>query len=212
MIYGDNPKQGVIRGRRFLHPELRLAFQVPKGFELFNSPSKVAAKGPGKSAIIFDGAKIGTKVSVTDYLVETWAKDITLKGVEAIEVNGLPAATGSARRKTGNGTLDFRLVAIRFDPTTVYRFLFVTPPDKTAELAEGLKRTTYSFRRLNPREAKAIKPLRLRVHTVKAGETPAGLAKRMAFDKYKLKRFLVLNGLGQKSVLRPGQKVKIVTE
>ena len=57
-----------------------------------------------------------------------------------------------------------------------------------------------------------VATLRLRVHTVKAGETPAGLAKHMAFDKYKLKRFLVLNGLGQKSVLRPGQKVKIVTE
>ena len=43
-------------------------------------------------------------------------------------------------------------------------------------LAEGLRATTYSFRKLSDEEAAQIKPLRIRIHTVHAGETPRSLA------------------------------------
>ena len=32
LLYGDDPEQGFVRGRRFLHPWLRFAFEVPRGF------------------------------------------------------------------------------------------------------------------------------------------------------------------------------------
>jgi predicted Zn-dependent protease len=46
--------------------------------------------------------------------------------------------------------------------------------------------------------------------TVKSGDTLGSLAGRMAYSDYRLERFLVLNGLGSNSALRPGQKVKLV--
>jgi predicted Zn-dependent protease len=212
LLYGDDPKHGVIRGRRFLHPDLRFAFEVPDGFHLRNGPKQVAARGPEGAAIVFDQASKAAGVSVTDYLNRDWAKDTTLREVEAITVNGLAAATGQTRVRGKQGTLDFRLVAIQGDTESVYRFLFVTPPKLTGALAEGLRRTTYSFRRLGPGEAAEIKPRRLRLYRVRPGDTPSGIARRMAFEDYRLERFLALNGLREKSPIRPGQTVKIVTE
>jgi predicted Zn-dependent protease len=212
LLYGDDPKQGVIKGRRFLHSDLRFAFEVPEGFRLINSPSKVAARGPEGAAIVFDMAPKAAGASMTDYLVRDWATDTTLRDVEAITINGLAAATGQTRISGKKGTRDFRLIAIRADADSVYRFLFVTPPELTASLGEALRRTTYSFRRLSPEEAAEIKPLRLRLHRVRSGDTPSSIARRMAFENHRLQRFLVLNGLNERSSIRPGQVLKIVTE
>ena len=48
----------------------------------------------------------------------------------------------------------------------------------TDRLSAAFRRTTYSFRRLDPQEAAAIRPLRIRVVTVGPGETLQSLAAR----------------------------------
>lgn len=212
LLYGDNPKQGLVRGRSFLHPTLRLAFEVPPGFRMVNGARRVAALGPDGAAIVFDQAGQAFNGSMAAYIARVWAKDIGLGQVEAITVNGMPAATGQARLRTRRGARDVRLVAYRYDAQTIYRMLFVTPPAKTQSLSRALRETTYSFRRLSAREAAAVTPLRLSVHTVKPGETPAKLAARMPFPDHRLERFLALNGLAPDARLRTGQKVKLVVE
>ena len=212
MLYGDDPKQGVIKGREFLHPDLRLRFSVPSGFRLFNSPSQVVAFGPEGSRIVFDMAPKPADGPMTYYVSEIWAPALNLAKVEAITINGLEAATGTARIRTGAGLSDARLVAVRFGLNRIYRFLFLTPPKLTNSLAEGLKRTTYSIRKLTDSEAAAIKPLRLRVIKVRSGETPAGLARLMPYAEYQRERFGVLNGLDANARLRAGDQVKLVVE
>jgi len=114
--------------------------------------------------------------------------------------------------QTNQGPRDLRLVAIAADAEQVYRFMFLTPTTATAALSAGLRETTYSFRRLTPAQAAALQPLRLRIVTVRPGETPQTMAARMAFRDAPLDRFLVLNGLEPGATLQPGQLVKIVTE
>ena len=41
VIYGDDPKEGFVRGRTFLHPNLGFAFTAPEGFALENTPQAV---------------------------------------------------------------------------------------------------------------------------------------------------------------------------
>ena len=107
---------------------------------------------------------------------------------------------------------DIRLVAIRFDPSTIYRFMFVTQPTDTASLSEPLRRTTYSFRKLSEADAARATPLRVRVVTVGASDTVASLARRMAFDTAQEQRFRVLNGLRPDEAVRPGDRVKIIAD
>jgi predicted Zn-dependent protease len=153
---------------------------------------------------------------MTAYLTRVWAKGITLEEVESLTVNGMAAATGHARGHGGGsgqgGNIDLRLVAFRYDPQTIYHMIFVTPLRLTGALSQGLRETTYSFRGLSAAEAAALKPLRLRIHRVRPGETTARIAAAMPFENHRLRRFLVLNGLAREQKFAPGYRLKTVIE
>jgi predicted Zn-dependent protease len=212
LLYGDDPEQGFVRGRRFLHPELRFAFEVPRGFRLFNGIKRVRAQGPEGAVIVFGRAKKPSPAPMTAYLTQVWAEGVPLREVERLTINGMEAATGHTRMNARRGAVDVRLVAIRYDAANIYRMLFLTPPKATGPLQRALRETTYSFRKLGAAEAAALKPLRLEIHRVRPGESVATIAGRMPFEDYRLRRFLVLNGLTQGTALSVGQKVKVVTE
>ena len=153
-----------------------------------------------------------TTMQTQNYLTKVWDKGFRLYDVETIEINGMEAATGAGRISGKNGQRDVRVIAIRFAPDQVYRLLFLTPPDQPARFEEEFRRTTYSFRRLSVSEAAALKPLRVRVITVRKGDTQESLARRMLLEDYPLERFRVLNGLRASDALAPGRRVKIVSE
>jgi predicted Zn-dependent protease len=212
LLYGDDPKDGVVRGQRFLHPVLRIAFEVPAGFRLSNSVDEVTAKGPGEdSAISFDRATKGADSDVADYLTQTWATKFNLEDVGKFTVNGLPAATGHALVDTDSGRLWVRMTVIRVEDA-MYRFLFIASSDQADRLDAGFQSTAASFRRLSASEAAAIKPLRIKIVTVRAGDTLASLAQRLPFPDYREERFRTLNGLEPGDRISAGQRVKIVVE
>jgi predicted Zn-dependent protease len=198
---------------------LRIRFEVPAGFRLINGERTVVARGPNHTRVIFDrvprgrdGRSAADGLSPGDYMRRAWARNAALSGVEAITVNGLEAATGATRLSTNGGTVDARLVAIRFDPRTMYRFLFISAPAQTAELNVEFRRTTYSFRALSEREAANARPPRVHVVRVAAGDTAESLARRMAIQDHAVARFRVLNGLRPDQQPRPGERVKLVVE
>ena len=126
-------------------------------------------------------------------------------------MNGLEAATATTQLRTAGGNFDARLVAYRVDLQKIYRFIFLTPRSRTAALATVLRRTTYSFRELDAAEASRLRPLVLRIVTVRRGDTVESLADRMPYADFKIERFEVLNGISRNDRLRPGQKLKTVS-
>jgi predicted Zn-dependent protease len=212
MVYGDGPSQGYVRGQRFSHPGLGLTFTVPQGFQLENLPNRVIASHPDGALILFDGAEVPRSSPMAAYISNDWARNAAIRDLQAIEVNGAQAATAWTRLDTSNGPLDLRLVAIRFQGPSVYRFMFATPPAQTASLSEPLRQTTYSFRHLTQEEIGRLRPYRIEIYQVKSGDTAERIAGRMAVKEDALGQFLVLNGLSGNQDLRVGQKVKIVTE
>ena len=215
MTFGDDPRQGIRRGREFIHPGLRFRFVVPPGFALFNSPRQVVARGPQQSVVVFDmetEAKARAVGPLAHYLVRDWGARLALREVEPIAVNGLDGATGRSQVRTRGGIMDVRLVAIRADPSRIYRMVFVTPPRLTESLRAELQRTTYTFRLLSPAEAAQVKPLRIALVTAKAGDTAESLAARMPFASHRLEWFEALNGLARGQPLVPGVTFKTVVE
>ncbi|MHA1113524.1 MAG: M48 family metalloprotease [Alphaproteobacteria bacterium] len=212
MIYGDNPSQGLVRGRRFVHPGLRFAFEVPPGYRMVNTPAFVAARHENDARILFDGKRVPAGLTALRYLRDVWGKKVRLRDLESIEVNGLRAATAWLRVRRRGGDFDLRPVAIKFGPSQIYRFQFLTPAGATGDQSEVLRRTTYSFRRISAAEAKAVGPYRVRVHTVADGETEQALADRLPFEDFRVERFRVLNGLAPGESPVPGQKIKLIAE
>ena len=213
MTFGDSPEDGFVRGRAFAHPRLRIAFTAPPGFRLRNGPLAVVGTHPTGALLRFDEARLKDPATGTSrYLRSVWASKVPLDRVERLAIDGLDAVAARTRVRTASGVRDIRLVAIRAAPERVYRFFFVTPPDRTREFAAPFRQMMASFRRLSQRQAANLRPLRLRVVEVAAADTVESLAARMPFNDFRTERFRVLNGLRPGERLQPGQLVKIVTE
>ncbi len=212
MLYGDDAEQGFVRGRQFLHPVMRFALEVPAGYRLFNTARQLIAKGPQKALIVLDDAGKKTHPDPFVYLTSIWAARLSLQDAERIDINGFEAATGRSSINTKRGPMNLRLIAIRFRPGTILRLSFATPPHLVASLGEAHRRTTYSFRALSEVEAAGLKPYRVRIITVGAGDTVESLAARMPFEDFRIERFRTLNGLKADQRLTPGQRVKSVVE
>lgn len=206
MIYGDSPAQGFVRGQSFIHTQARFRFDVPQGYQIINGASAVTVTGPRKEIAKFDSAKMAANLGIDAYLARVWAENVPITPVRRFSIHGLNAASAD----TQIGNYSARLVAIDGGQGKVYRFLLGVPRQGAAAgSAAALESIAASFRLISAREAASIKPLRLHVVTVRAGDTMASLAGRMAFDDHKLERFRALNGLPANAVLQAGQKVKL---
>ncbi len=216
LLYGDAPAQGLRRGRDFLHPGLRIAFRVPDGFVLKNSPQQVVAIGPDGAVLAFDAeprADVARAVpDMATYLTRVWAAKAQLAALQQFTVAGMPAAAAAARGKSGGSTVEIRLVAIRGGPDRIWRFAFISRPQATARLLDGFRATVESFHALSAEEAAALQPWRIRLASVNEGDTQEGLAARMVMPELRLETFRVLNGLAADAPLTPGETMKIVGE
>ncbi len=209
--YGESIRQGIIDGQTFIHPDLRIKFTAPQGFALANTPAYVAATHENGSAMVFTMGKKGYgKLPMTRYLTEVWANKYTLNGVQALEINGLEAATGIVRLNTQKGVRDIRYLAIA-DGQDIFQLRFLSPPSLTAQMELPFRHATYSFRRLSHREAQNIRGFHIRLHQVARGETMGSLAQRMKIEKFKEDWLRVLNKDTLEDGLQAGEKVKIVT-
>jgi predicted Zn-dependent protease len=211
LVYDDDPRQGVVEGRKFVHPELRLAFEAPQGFYLVNGTSSVSISGQsGKaefSSAAFNGNLDTYVTNVFGALTGSGQTRIAPQSLQSTTVNGIPARYGTARVQSGNGQVDVVVFAYDLGGGKAYHFVSMTQAGG-AGVFDPLFR---SLRRVSVSEAGAVKPRRLAVVTVKAGDTVQSLSSRMAYRDAQLERFLVLNGLRADTRLAAGQKVKLVT-
>ena len=77
---------------------------------------------------------------------------------------------------------------------------------------EDFRKSVNTFRRMSLSEIQGAKPLRLKIATVRAGDTAEQMARRMDVADHALERFMIINGLNKGDALKPGHKVKLVVE
>jgi predicted Zn-dependent protease len=207
LVYGEDPSEGYVRGRVFLHPRLGFTFTAPEGFALDNTAQAVLGiKGDGAQALRFDVVRVPGEQSLAQYLTSGWLENVDSNSISELSINGFPAATAFAR----GDRWSFRLYAVRFG-SEVYRFIFAAR-ELTPEADRLFVQSIQSFRRLSLAEIQGAKPLRLSVRTVRSGDTAERLAREMAVADRAVERFRVLNGLGPREQPRPGELVKLVVE
>jgi predicted Zn-dependent protease len=131
LAYGEDPSEGFVRGRRFLHPRLGFTFLVPEGFTLDNTTQAIlGVKESGSQALRLDVVRVPAEQTLAEYLTSGWVENIDPKSVEALSVNGLQAATAMAK----NEGWAWRIYVVRFG-TDVYRFIFASTRMSTPSAA-----------------------------------------------------------------------------
>jgi len=207
IVYGEDPSEGFVRGRRFLHPKLGFTFAAPETFTLDNTAQAViGVREGGTQAMRFDVARVPAEQSLGDYLNSGWMEGVDKASTEDLTINGFPAASATAR----GDQWQFKVYALRFG-SDVYRFIFAAK-QKTTESERNARETVNSFRRLTLEEIQAARPLRIKVINVQPGDTVESLSHRMSGVDHPIDRFRVLNGLDAHAQVKPRDRVKIVVE
>ena len=205
--FGDNPAEGLVRGRRFTHPRLGFGFLAPDGFVLENTPQAVlGVAGGGAEALRLDSVSLSSDTSLESYLAMDWISGLQPSTVKSLSVNGLPAATGLAK----SGEWQFRVGVVRLG-SDVYRLIFATT-SLNERTDQRFRDSLESFRRVTSDEAGKLQPMHLRMVTAGSGDTAESLAGRMALADRPLEWFLLLNGLDRPGALKAGESFKIVAD
>jgi predicted Zn-dependent protease len=210
IVVDDDPAQGVIDGRTFTHPDLRLQFAVPAGYQMSNGATAVTIAGSAGQAQFstgrFDG-DFGRYIQAVIYGLTQGKAQVALSPLGRTTINGLDAGYVTGRAQTSSGMVDISVMAYRFDANTAYHFVMIT---RAGQGMQPFGSMLDSLRRISPAEAASIRPRVIDVVTVARGDTVASLGARMAYRDYQVERFASLNGLARGAALVPGQKVKLV--
>ncbi|HWH17016.1 MAG TPA: M48 family metalloprotease [Allosphingosinicella sp.] len=210
VIIDDDPEQGIVEGRNFLHPDMRLAFTVPQGYGMQNGVRAVSVTGSNGQAQFSGGrysGDLGTYIAQVFRSLGGQQAQIPYSQPRSTTINGIPAAYSTARVQTQQGVVDVSVFAYRFDANSTYHFATITRGGSGLGPFQSM---VTSVRRLSANEAAAIRPRVIDVVTVRPGDTIQSLAGRMAYQDLKVERFMTLNGLQANSQLTPGQRVKVV--
>jgi predicted Zn-dependent protease len=209
LVYGDDPRQGVIEGQTFIHPDLRLTFAVPQGYYMVNGTRAVSINGQGGQAQFATAAHNGSLDAYVRQVFQTIGGQQTQlapQNLRQTTINGLNALVGTARVQQRNGQVDVTVVAYEFARGQAYHFATLTPAGRTSVFDSMFN----SMRRITANEAAQVVPRRIDVVTAGRGDTVQSLAGRMAYTSAQVERFRVLNGLAANAQVVPGEKYKIV--
>lgn len=207
----DDPAQGIIEGRNFIHPDLRLRFTVPTGYLMQNSASAVSIEGSAGKAQFGGGSgytgDLGTYIARVVTGLTGGQQQVAMSQPRQTIINGIEAVYSSGRANSSSGAVDVSVVAYRWNRDTVYHFVMIT------QAGAGIGPFTSmvdSLQRVSAADAAAIRPRVIDVVTVARGDTVQSLARRMAYRDFQVERFVALNGAAANAPLTPGQKVKVI--
>ncbi len=211
LMYGDDPSQGVIEGRQFLHPEFRLAFTAPTGFYMVNGSRAVSINGESGKAQLstapYNG-NLDTYVRSVFTSIGGSEQNLAPATMQRTTVNGIPATYGTLLVNNGTSQVDVVVFAYEFSKNQAFHFAAISPAGRSETFTPMFN----SMRRISNAEASAVVPRKIDIVTVGRGDTVRTLANRMAYTAAQEKRFRVLNGLSSTDAVVPGQKVKLVVK
>jgi predicted Zn-dependent protease len=211
LLYGDDPEQGFVIGRRFAHPIMRIAFEAPDGYSLTNSPQAILIEGPDGLRGEFAGGPLrsGGLAAYSEALLSNMLRSapVELGQPQRAVVNGLRALITPAMVRTQEGAVTLTLAAYDAGDGTAYHFLMVTGP--SAPPQSSMQALFSSFRMISTAEAQQLRPRRIEVVRVGQADTIQSLARQMA-SEHPVEHFLMLNGRQAAGDVRAGGLVKLV--
>ncbi len=211
LMIGADPREGVVRGSRFLHPDLDVTLEFPSRWTISNTPAAVVAistRGRARFALEYAGkgtdpeqvarAEIGTRLAQMRVVIES---------AEAQPTPCCKAFVVRGRVATPQGEIAGQLTWIALGGH-VYRLSSVAHALQFQKYAGRTSRMVRSVRSLTPEERASVTVDRLRLARAKQGETIAEFSARTK-NVYDVHRTAIANDLEVSARLTQGQLLKI---
>jgi predicted Zn-dependent protease len=212
IIYGDSPSEGIVRGSRFVHPDLRIGVTFPQGWEIQNTKTQVLAKASDRDNYVLLQLVQDARGSIEDVARVSMnnAGFRQLNG-ERANINGDDAYVGTWQgNMQGLGNV-VALAAHVAHGRNVYRLAGIAPANQYRSAEREFTSTIRSFRGLSQSEAAAIRPNRVDLYTVRGNETWQSIAQRTG-GMIKPSTLAIMNDYDPAQPPRSGDRIKIVVE
>lgn len=207
MTFGDSPAQGLVRGQRFLHPDLDIALTAPAGWAIQNGSESVTVMSPQRDAALVLQAVPKQAGSSHEEILQRWGAD---QGrTDTLRINGLAATRFSGLRRNAQGQrTQAELTLITGSKGSVYALASASRDARTLqERRPALRQVEESFRSLTIEDKTQARPWKIALRPFPAGGF-AELAKQSVVSEAQLK---LLNGrYGEGKAPPVGQRVKTV--
>ena len=212
VVYGDNPREGVVRGHAFLHPDLRFALEFPPDWTVANGPTQVVAQEPGgRAALILQlvpQPRGGTLAEVAEWSMNQ--AGFRSRGGRQARINGLDAYVGTWEGNVQGLGRSAARAAVIDSERRVYRIIGVASVEEFARTVGDFDGSIGSFRPLSRDEAAAIGPNRITFYRAREGDTWQGIAVGPSEGIVSAATLALMNGYAVNELPRAGDRLKVV--
>lgn len=224
LVFGDNPKDGIVRGNVFLHPLLRIGLDFPEGWDVINSPEAVMAREPGtehymvlqeveQPRLLRQGSGGQGGRSIGDAAVAAMrAAGYSVVDGRMEMLNGQDAHVG-LYRGTARGAGQ---VLMRAAHVAVGRQLYVVagfaPEAEFALVDRDVSPSIQTFRGLTAAEASRVRPNKVDFYVVRQGDSWQSIAVRQGKNIVNAATLAIMNDREVNVQPQPGDRVKVVVE
>jgi len=212
IIFGDNPREGIVRGNSFLHPDLRFALEFPKDWDVTNGKEEVIAKMPGQEAYVLLQVVERPQGRTIEEIADRNMRQSGFREISGgpTTINGLTAYLGSYQGSLGRiGRVMARAAHIQVGRAVYLIVAFAQPPlypQVETELAASVR----SFRELSRGEADDVRPNRVALYTARVGDTWQSIAQRQGGGNVRATTLAIMNNHAVDDQPQAGERLKIV--
>jgi predicted Zn-dependent protease len=210
LIYGDSPREGILRGRRFFHKELGFSMTFPKKWNVINRPDRILLTAPGGDALIQISAEdINKKISPRNFMIQRMGLN-NLDNESTLNINGLEAHTGISVINNREGAQPTRFTVVYFGQ----RAYIIAGKSKVAKglgkYDQTILDTAKSFHALTKNEEVLAKPLRLKVVQASNETRFRSLAQQSPLESHAESQLRLLNANYPDGEPNKGELLKVV--
>lgn len=210
LVFGGSEKEGVRRGNRFFHAELKMGVDFPDGWYVENSADSITGLPKDRAAkLVMRMEKANRRMTPETFTYARLGVD-TLDDDREFKVEGLEGYTGVTDIKTAMGMRKARIAVIYMDNKA---YIFIGYAQQKGEFLNydaDFFRTIKSVRPLSESEKVMAKALRLKLLKVKAKQNMKELAAASVIPHHAEEQLRLLNDLYPSGEPSAGLTIKVV--
>ena len=207
IVIGDNPAHGMFHESKFLHPELNISMDYPKGWEGINTPMFVGFIAPDTKAqmLVSLADTLKSPAKYAGEFEEGYYRYYGYKPKrnDTLEINGFPAHILSYEGQSEEGLVVLNFLWLKREE---YTFRFVTLG--LEKYRNIITETAINLHTLTDSERLEIKQTVLKIVEARSDETLSELSKRTS-NVLDLDFLALINDLEKNDKLSSGQLLKI---
>ncbi len=207
IIWGRDPRKGLIEDERYYHPEEAFTFPFPEGWQTLKQADQVLAFSEDEEGVmLFEPSTADTPEEAIERIISQ--DGMREANVEQDQDSDLNAWRGTALFRSDGDLIQLYLYAIEHEGK-VYRFLGIADADVFSDFLSSYQHSAKGFERLTDSRYLDIQPTRVNVVRVEEDQQLGELITDLPHDVDE-EQIAIINQMELDDTVEAGSRVKLL--